>query len=672
MVLDFLNRNRVLILVPLIVCVVLGTLYSLLTPRGFMASQTLMLRDDLLGDSFKPGRFQSEESLKNAQETVLHLARKPAVIAAALSSTYPEKYSGITASSSEVESFQGKISISPPNGAEFGKTDVIILNVKASSPDMASCLATSLHSEVEKNLRLVRADRLTSMQNELRAQYEQAFENYSLAANKVREIEDSVGEDLESLRAMTESHSGNGELHRALEQIRNERRVATDQLDLIEKQLQYLQQLQSDGEQVLATNNELMRLQPALDRLYNGLVDAKLKLASAEGIYRAEHPTLKTNRNAVEATRMQIQLEISTIQDGLEQQKNIANQRLKRLEASEDLYRKRSLIVNKNRVEYQTISNELTRRGEAMAKLQNTLAEVESCASTEHEYNLLTSMGVPEVKQASGMSRASLILLAAILGGCIGLGIAILVDGPMPELREHLTRFANSIESKITTRTNSSKAASTRQTTDASRPFGSGTKTPSKRPASILRDTDVLATRDSVIRDIDESRLAKSAPAIPEQTKAKPAGPDKPLVGLEALASIDAFAAPTDEELTVIQYDSPLPVQPAQPSTSSPATTATFDIDLSKSNMSEPSGRNIAASHAMRETIGRNAAQTMMVDEIEIERVRKAVSDDSVPANPAADDSSQSATQKRLKERLEKLSHSISAYCQPIRKETDA
>ena len=67
-------------LAPMILGLVLSGVYNkLLATKTYTARQSLILRDDLLGDSYKPSRFDSEESLKSAQETILEIARKPQV-----------------------------------------------------------------------------------------------------------------------------------------------------------------------------------------------------------------------------------------------------------------------------------------------------------------------------------------------------------------------------------------------------------------------------------------------------------------------------------------------------------------------------------------------------------------------------------------------------------------
>ena len=132
-----LSDYRMLVIVPTVVCTVLALGYAVLKSNTWTARQSLVIRDDLVGKSFKPGRFESLESLKSAQETILEIARKPQVIRKALKNLGPNPMTLTSRknwpSEKVIEDVQGTISIGAPNGAEFGKTEVILLSTKASS-----------------------------------------------------------------------------------------------------------------------------------------------------------------------------------------------------------------------------------------------------------------------------------------------------------------------------------------------------------------------------------------------------------------------------------------------------------------------------------------------------------------------------------------------------------
>ena len=79
-------RNHAMVLiVPAVIGLVLATLYAfLIMPEMWTARQSFLIRDDLSGTAFKPGRFDSEEARKSAQETILEVARRPLVVRSVL------------------------------------------------------------------------------------------------------------------------------------------------------------------------------------------------------------------------------------------------------------------------------------------------------------------------------------------------------------------------------------------------------------------------------------------------------------------------------------------------------------------------------------------------------------------------------------------------------------
>ena len=110
-----LSKYRMLLIVPTVVCTVLALGYAVFKSNSWTARQSLVIRDDLVGKSFKPGRFESLDSLKSAQETILEIARKPQVISNALKNLGPPPMmlTGRSSWPSEkvIEDVQGTISI---------------------------------------------------------------------------------------------------------------------------------------------------------------------------------------------------------------------------------------------------------------------------------------------------------------------------------------------------------------------------------------------------------------------------------------------------------------------------------------------------------------------------------------------------------------------------------
>ncbi len=428
----WLVRNGWLIGIPVAVCLLAALGYIVFSEKTWRASQSIIVRDDLLGESFKPGRFNSQESLKNAQETVLYVARQPDVIAPALEKLGPTHNNQASSwiNQDRIEGEQSNISVVAPNGAEFGKTEVIVLNVRANTAERAKSYATLLAQQIEHQLQQLRVRQLMSMQAEVEQSLAQSQSRYDDVAGQVRKLESEVGSDLSTLRSMIDNSSVGNEVHRYLEQIRADTRLAQQELESINKQLELLSSAGS-FDSTIPTSNQLLQMQPTLGRLYEGLAQAQLKASIESARYTELHPATQNHLQAVQETRQQIQNELATIQRGLESQRSLAQQKLDRLHQSERNYETRLTELGKRRVEYQVLTTELNKQGENLAKTKSSLSEIQSLTNPQAKLSLLTLVGDPQVdSRPIGLSK-SMILLAAFSGGIwIGLGIVILVRDP--------------------------------------------------------------------------------------------------------------------------------------------------------------------------------------------------------------------------------------------------
>ena len=195
---------RNLWLIPTALCTILAVGYAIFGAKSYSARQTLVIRDDMAGEAFKPGTFGSMEALKSAQETILEIARRPQVIRKTLEQLGPpSSFSSKDWVNDEViETTQGKINISAPNGATLGETEAIVLSVSASSKQRVARFIELLLDEIEKNSREFRAHRFKSMEEELQQSAIVARRGYEMSANKLETFEKQFQMDLGSLRCL--------------------------------------------------------------------------------------------------------------------------------------------------------------------------------------------------------------------------------------------------------------------------------------------------------------------------------------------------------------------------------------------------------------------------------------------------------------------------------------
>ena len=166
-------------------------------PETWTARQSFLIRDDLSGTAFKLGRFDSEESRKSAQETILEVARRPLVVRKVLEELGPKSsLSGSNWITDEViEDTQSVIDISAPNGAEFGKTDAIVLTAKASTRERTRNFIDLLSKEIINQTNRIRSLRFESMEDELYQSYQAAEQARDDAIDRLDKLDQRLGSD---------------------------------------------------------------------------------------------------------------------------------------------------------------------------------------------------------------------------------------------------------------------------------------------------------------------------------------------------------------------------------------------------------------------------------------------------------------------------------------------
>ena len=88
---SLVRRHWLLLVIPLALCTLAAAWFAL-KPKMWQATQTLQVRDDLIGESFyKPGRFDSLDSMKTAQETILHTVTDFGVVKNAMETVGPPR-----------------------------------------------------------------------------------------------------------------------------------------------------------------------------------------------------------------------------------------------------------------------------------------------------------------------------------------------------------------------------------------------------------------------------------------------------------------------------------------------------------------------------------------------------------------------------------------------------
>ena len=426
-----------LLVIPLALCTLAAAWFAL-KPKMWQATQTLQVRDDLIGESFyKPGRFDSLDSMKTAQETILHTVTDFGVVKNAMETVGPPRGNNKNwlegkSGARKVEDLRDRISLVAPNGAEFGTTEVIILQVKSTSPERSAELVTALLDEIEDKLRNLRCQRLQSMEAELGKSLALTEKDYRSFSQEMRQMEKEVGNDLPTLISMISNGHSSNDIKVALENLRITKRSAEDDYQEVTSLLNAMETTVDNPESIVAMPDKLLEKQPALKRLKDGLVDSQLRLSTLRGQYQDAHPGVIEARYAVDATEAQIRQELTVSLSSLRDQESIQKGRVDRLEREQRSLEERLAKLAKSRVRYATLSSQSKKLNDELAAASHKFTSIKSQRSAAPEASMvIRNDDGPYVEgRPLGPGRTS-ILGSGILGGLlIGLGLITFFAGP--------------------------------------------------------------------------------------------------------------------------------------------------------------------------------------------------------------------------------------------------
>ena len=393
-----------------------------------------MVRNELIGQEDRSGRFASWEAARTAQETILEISKNPSVIEKTLQQVGPPpgKPANDWPDDITIEGMQGSISISAPNGAEFGKSEVVHLSVKESSRKRAQAVILALLENVETQLREVRRERAISMEGEALQATKLAQENLKKSVDKLTEIESKIGPDLQELRSMNQASTGDGALQRELLQVRAELRDASQTQNMLASQHEMMNKALNDPAHLIQTPNELLQIQPALSDLKKGLSTARLELARVQSRYTDAHPKTRNAKQAVDDTLQQIREELSTALLGLKTQRQLNTNRIEMLKKRESDCVQRSRLLAQVRAEYATLQADVEQRSEVLKTAEEQLNRAQSIRLAAEEVNLITRIEDPQIGSSPLGPSKKMIVLGGMIGGLmIGLGLVTFLSAPL-------------------------------------------------------------------------------------------------------------------------------------------------------------------------------------------------------------------------------------------------
>ncbi len=436
-ILSTLNKYKLLWIIATILGLILSAAYAVfLRSETWSARQSLIVRDDLLGQSFKPGQFESLDTMKSAQETIFDIARKPQVIRSALQQLGPPSKGllglGSVGYPSEeiIEHVQGAISFSAPNGAEFGRTEVIILNTKSGTRERARDFTEVLVKEIISKVNEVRHRKFQSMEAEILQTCEAAESALETSKDKLKEMDQQLGLDAASMVAMSESAFRDDPLAREIAQLNLERRVVQSEVEQIRGMLKSLKTAKRDPEALLNISSDLTARQPALDSLKREMAQQKGAFALLAGRYTPVHPAVVSARDGINVMQKQIRLELANAESDTKGRLVVKAAERDRLDADIANLKKRMTILGEKRADSMTLFADIKKRTEVLNNARSHLAEIQGLASTQNA-DLLTKVDEVQVStRPDGMGNRALILCGGLGGLMMGMGLVMLIAPP--------------------------------------------------------------------------------------------------------------------------------------------------------------------------------------------------------------------------------------------------
>lgn len=428
-VVDVLIRHRLRWIVPLVVVSIAALAYAVFKGSTWEARQALVVRDEAVGGYDRPGRFDSTDAMKTAQETVLELARSRGVVEAALKAVGPEIGPAEAAfpTPADVEDAQKEIAVSAPNGAEFGKTEVFYLKVKDKNRDRAIAMAKAICDQLDHRLGELRDQKAQSLIAELDRTVELARQDLGAATKQLAEMERQAGRDLAELRILNDTTTGESDLRQTLIDVTSELRQAEQAAKTSQQLKAFLQAAQSDPDRLVATPNELLVSQPALRQLKDGLIQVQIQTATLRSTMSDLHPRVQASRAAESQIRRDLHNELTLAISGLDAELDLHHGRMEMLAHRSAELQERMKHLAGIRAEYANRLAEVHRRTEIVTKAEQDLAEARASRAAAHSANLITRLDGPNVgDQPVGPSRSAIVLVGIGGGLMLGLGLVFL------------------------------------------------------------------------------------------------------------------------------------------------------------------------------------------------------------------------------------------------------
>lgn len=433
---DSLLRHKLRWLVPAVGLSMLVAIYALLKEDTWQVSQPIIVRDDTSLRTAKLGEFAVDNPLKVSVETIHEICTSPAVLLTAMKDVGPPP--GAIAgqewpTEKSLERIRSSLSLDPPNGTEFGTTEVFYLRVKDSSRQRAGRLLTAIYERLQERLWEIRHDKLQGLIDELEEIVNIAEANLQHATARVTEMEKAAGEDFVELRMLHDIPNGQGDIVAAIASTESELMRVQTSRQVTEKLQALLQKVADDPNSLLAVPQELISSQPNLAQLTAGLSAAKLRTASLRGSLTPAHPRVAAAELEERITREKIHEELENALGIVAADLQISDGRTNALRQELARLRGRLTRLAELRAGYSNLIYQVEQRAQALEEAQGNLAEVRAKQSANRISSIISRLDEAETgSRPLGPSRIAIISCGIAGGVFVGFGWLLLTTAPVP------------------------------------------------------------------------------------------------------------------------------------------------------------------------------------------------------------------------------------------------
>lgn len=409
------------------------------------ASQSWTVRNKASGNADGPGKFHHLDELKTAQETIQELVKNRAVLAQTLRFAGPPadyQDSADWPTAQDVADLQAQVRLAPPDGAQFGTTEIFYLKVRDRSRNRSVVLASAIGRHVEARFQQLSDEKAGSMIAELGKTIALAETDLRIATEKLAAKERAVGSDLGELRILSESLSNNSDVRQRTIDLENELLTARTADRANRQLLELLRDAQQEPTRLLATPNSLLESQAALKRLKEGLVDAQLRTAQAQSSMTAAHPAVQSARMAETEVVGKLAKELEVAIRGIEADLRITGDRVSALESKREESRLLLARLAGERAEYANLVNDVRHRTRLLEQAQADLADAQASQAGARSGGWLSRLDEPDPgSKPVGPSLLVIVAAGGAAGLALGLGLLVLMC-PAPSLSPEATALA--------------------------------------------------------------------------------------------------------------------------------------------------------------------------------------------------------------------------------------